>query len=292
MEKILFYGSYLVFFFVILFFWQLRKKRYKTIAIFFLIISFVFIYARFIEPNIIITKNYNIDFIGNNKNNNLKIAVIADPHIGVYKNKKFLKRVVDKTNAINPDLILMPGDFVYHIDKNEIDSIFSVFQYLQAPTYAITGNHDIGKPGIDISEKIKNALKKYGVKIIDNEIKNLEINKNQIELIGLSDLWGGQTDFNLLNKINDKKLSIVLTHNPDSVYQFPNNNADLVIAGHTHGGQIRIPFIYKYAIPCDYDFDKGFYNIKGIKIFVSSGLGMVGLPLRFLIPPEISILNL
>ena len=95
----------------------------------------------------------------------------------------------------------------------------------------------------------------------------------------------------MLNKINKEKLSIVLTHNPDSIYEFPKTDVDLVIAGHTHGGQIRLPFIYKYAIPCKYDFDKGFYYLRNMNIFVSPGLGMVGLPFRFLMPPEIDVLN-
>ncbi|MFH1514360.1 MAG: phosphohydrolase, partial [bacterium] len=90
-----------------------------------------------------------------------------------------------------------------------------------------------------------------------------------------------------------KENTIVLAHNPDTVYEFPEGvNVDLVLSGHTHGGQIRIPFLYKTQIPTIHPFDKGLYNVNDIPVYVTSGIGMIGLPFRFLIPPQIEILEL
>ncbi len=85
---------------------------------------------------------------------------------------------------------------------------------------------------------------------------------------------------------------MVFTHNPDTTLSYRKNIADLTIAGHTHGGQIRLPLIYKFAIPCKGDFDQGLYQSTTGKTFVTSGLGEVGLPMRLGIPPVIDILEL
>ena len=293
LQYLILYGSYAVFFFIAYLIYRYKKlnKKDRLAAVILIFISAIFIYARFIEPNIIIVKNHSID-IEKTAGKNIKIAVFSDAHIGIFRNEKILKRVVEKINLIHPNLVLIPGDFVYKINKNNIESALAPLSGLKAPAFAVTGNHDTGSPGIDVSEEIKIVLEKYNIKFIDNNISEIKINGQQIEIIGLSDIWGGKTNFDLLNKISDKKLTIVLTHNPDSIYQFPKTNIDLVVAGHTHGGQIRLPFVYKYAIPSEYGFDKGFYYLRGMNIFVSPGLGMAGLPFRFLMPPEVDILNI
>jgi len=89
---------------------------------------------------------------------------------------------------------------------------------------------------------------------------------------------------------------VLLTHNPDTAFEVPASiNYDLMLAGHTHGGQIRIPGLYKKVIPTEYPFDKGLYRLaidgQTRLVFVSPGTGMVGLPFRFNIPPQIDILT-
>jgi hypothetical protein len=97
----------------------------------------------------------------------------------------------------------------------------------------------------------------------------------------------------LLRKNNPEQFLLSLTHNPDLAYQYPTNSqADITISGHTHGGQIRLPWVYKLVIPSDYFFDAGLYQVGNYPVFVSSGLGVVGLPMRFFRFPEINVLEL
>ena len=83
-----------------------------------------------------------------------------------------------------------------------------------------------------------------------------------------------------------------MAHNPDTALEYENSIPDITICGHTHGGQIRIPFLYKQTIPCEGNFDQGLYETKYGKVFVTAGLGEVGLPMRLGIPPTIEILEL
>lgn len=138
--------------------------------------------------------------------------------------------------------------------------------------------------------------------MIDNKIKAIEFNNSLIQFIGLEDIWVGSPDFSVLDDISDNKidLSILIAHNPDTVYDIKDYFSEekdyfrpnLMISGHTHAGQIRLPWIYKHMIPSAHGFDKGFYNIFKTDIFVTPGVGNVVLPLRLFNFPEISVLNI
>lgn len=229
-----------------------------------------------------------------NLNAKIKVAVFSDLHYGAYKNTVSLNRIVKKINKEKPDIVLIPGDFVYFIDKKKIESELAELKNIQAPVYAVIGNHDDGNfDEEDVSEEVKIALEKAGVNVIDNKIERIKVGSKEITLLGLEDYWNFVADYSLLENLEEKENTIVLTHNPDSVYKFPKEtNVDLAICGHTHGGQIRFPFFYKYAIPTKYDFDRGLHDVNEIKVYVSSGIGMVGLPMRFLVPPRIDILEI
>lgn len=293
-EQIIYYASYLIFPFILLagyFFYMKKNIKIKNLAAIFLIVSSLFIYARFIEPKMLSVNNEKITHAGE-ENLNIKAAIFSDMHVGIYKNGVSLKRVVDKVNKANPDIIFIPGDFLNFIKKNDIKKELADLKNLTAPAYAVTGNHDTGNPGPDYGDEVRAALKEYNIIIMDNAIAKIKIRDKMITLIGLSDLWEGKTDYTLLKNISPEEYMIILTHNPDIVYNFPDTaRASLVIAGHTHGGQVRLPYLYKYAIPTAYPFDKGVHNIDGIKVYVTPGIGMTGMPLRFLMPPEIDILE-
>jgi len=155
------------------------------------------------------------------------------------------------------------------------------------------GNHDVGLKGeINVKEELTEELSKY-VKLLNNQTEKVEIKGKQINLIGLSDFLEGKIDFSLLEGLNQDEFNLVLEHNPDVVYSFPlNTNVNLVVSGHTHGGQVCLPYLYKVFLPSQFGLERGFYMINGLKVFITSGAGVAGLPFRFLMSPEIVILTI
>ncbi|MCK5319920.1 metallophosphoesterase [Candidatus Parcubacteria bacterium] len=293
MQNFIFYSSYLAipfFVFLVFFIFKKGKKSYKNKILFFitillLLITSSFIYARFIERNIILTKTTKIE-----TGFSAKLIVIADLHLGVYKDINFLKRVVKKINKIeNADAVLIPGDFTYYPPEN-LEKLFSPLKDIKFPVYAILGNHDSEQPGPPIQEKLQKALENNGVIFLHNSSSAIK-NKN-IKILGLGDKWANQDEVSKINEFKKSDNLIVIAHNPDTSLKYENSIPDLTISGHTHGGQIRLPFLYKKVIPCDGDFDKGLYETKYGKIFVTAGLGEVGLPMRLGVPPTIEILEL
>lgn len=298
-KTIIFYGSYLVFPFLAATGYFLFKKKsikWKIILALLLFIGILFVFARFIEPQKLDIKNQKIEA----GLPDIEIAVFSDLHYGIYKNTVNINKIVEKVNGENPDIVLIPGDFAYYLDNEHISIVLSGIEKLKAPSFAVIGNHDIGfardgKDEKDISKNLIEFLESAGINVLNNNIEEIEIRGNKIKIIGLDDFWSGKADYSLIGQVKMEDNVIVLAHNPDAVYEFPMEyraNADLVISGHTHGGQMRIPFLYKFAIPSEYDFDSGLYNIEGVKVFVTSGIGMTGLPLRFLIPPRIDIIEI
>jgi hypothetical protein len=293
MHKIILYSSYLSFPFLVLVLFLIFKKKKEqnkskislSMLILLLFGSLLFIYSRFIERNLIIKNTTKIK-----TGFSLKLAVISDIHLGVYKDNYFLKRVVDKINNIeNLDAVLIPGDFTYY-PENNLKELFKPLKDLKYPIYATFGNHDVGHPGPPIKKELQKVLMSYNVIFLNNT--SATIKDKNIKILGLGDNWDLNDDIKKINKFTNGDNLIVITHNPDTFAKYKNSIPDLTISGHTHGGQIRIPFLYKRMIPCKNDFDKGLYKQKNGKLFVTSGLGEVGLPMRLFNPPVIDILEL
>lgn len=279
LKYFIFYGSWLVFPLLYLFI----KNRYY----FFIVLALLFIYARFIEPKLLFVHEYKI-----NTGFKAKYALISDIHLGLYGREEILENIVEKINNLKGiDAVLIAGDFTYEAKKEELEILFSAFAQLDMPIYAVLGNHDCEQPGPRIRDDLVPVLAKFGVEMITNKAVEL----NGITILGLGSHWAREDEVSLLNKYNEREKLIVLTHNPDTVLDYaPSSPPSLTLAGHTHGGQIRIPILYKKVIPVKGEvlWDQGIYRHKNNQVFVSSGIGTIGLPMRFLIPPTIDILNL
>lgn len=295
MHSIIFYGSYLAFpflaFLIFLSFYKnkkcLKNKFTLIVLIIFYLLSISFIYSRFIERNLIFYKTTNIE-----TGFSAKIVIIADIHLGIYKNEYFLQRIVNKINKLeNIDAILIPGDLTYYPKENQnLEELFSPLKDLKFPAYAVLGNHDSEQPGPPLQKELAAALETHGVIFLHNS--SAIIKNTDIRLLGLGDNWAEEDDINKINAFSESNNLIVMTHNPDTSTKYKNSIPDLTVSGHSHGGQIRIPYFYKNAIPCEEGFDHGFYERKMGKVFVSAGLGETGLPMRLGIPPTIDILIL
>jgi predicted MPP superfamily phosphohydrolase len=297
LKQMIYYASYLSIPFIILMVWIFFRYETVTSRIFsgiLIFISLVYIYSFFIEPNILLV-NYEKITINESSDHKAKIKAVlfGDPHAGVYKNGVSLERIVKKVNELNPDIVFIAGDFLYNLKYEHYNNELAVLADINAPVYAVTGNHDVLIEIENPAEKLRTSLRKSDVIVIDNAVQNIEINGVKLKIIGLSDLWEGRMNYDVLKNAKEDENTILLVHNPDMVYDFPfKAEVDLILAGHTHGGQIRLPGLYQQAIPTEYPFDKGHYNISGIPLYVTSGIGMTGLPFRFLIPPQIEVLEI
>jgi len=251
-----------------------------------IVISILFIYSRFIEPQIIVENEHKIDVWFK-----WKVVVISDIHLWIYKDVNFLKRVVEKINNIkNLDAVFIAWDLTY--EPSNLDNLFAPFKNLKYKTFAVIGNHDNWNPGIPIENEIKKVLRDYNIAYLHNE-KTIIPNTN-IKLLWLWDSWNNEDDITMINNYNKEDNLIVLTHNPDTSLKYNKSIgelADITITGHTHWWQIRIPFLYKTRIPTSWDFDEWLYNYLWAKVFVSSWLWEVGLPMRLWIPPVIDIIE-
>lgn len=274
----IYYGSWLIFPFL---YWFLKKRW-----VFFILLSLLFIYARFIEPKLLFVNHYKIE-----TGFKAKYALIADIHLGIYNNASILERTVDKINEENVDAVLIAGDLTYEPQFDDMKLLFSSLKKLNVPVYAVLGNHDCQKPGPDIRDELEEVLTSFGVQVITNKAVLL----NGITILGLGSHWAKDDEVSLLDKYTKEDKVVVLTHNPDTTLDYlPTHYPDLTLAGHTHGGQVRIPYLYKKIIPVRGDvlWDQGLYVFEDKKVFVTSGIGEIGLPLRFLIPPVIDVLEL
>ncbi|MEO0878329.1 MAG: metallophosphoesterase [Pseudomonadota bacterium] len=253
----------------------------------------VFAYARFVEPRILLTRHHDAPLERCFAHEGaLRIAVFSDTHIGLFKNAMPIDRIVAAVAREKPDAVMIAGDFTYYLHPTRFSGIYQSLSALEAPVIGVLGNHDIGFPGPDLTGPLAASLEGAGVSVIDNERIGLLKGDRRIEVVGLSELMGDQQQLSLILELAPDP-RIVLTHNPGTADVMPYKGVfDLMIAGHTHGGQIYIPFVTCriFEFVCRVTRYGLARHRRGL-VFVTSGTGMVDLPLRFAAPPRIDILT-
>ncbi|MCF7220336.1 metallophosphoesterase [Marilutibacter chinensis] len=289
-KQALFFGSYLVFPVLAWLAWRLRRPRGRLIAGAAMAALLVFVWARFVEPQMLRVRETTLPGTGARAT----IALVSDIHLGVYKDTGYLRRVVDRLNTLQLDAVLIAGDLTYEPGGAPLREMFAPLAELRAPVHAVLGNHDQQAPGPDIDAELRAALAALGVEVIEGRVL---VDPVGIRWAGLGDRWAGKDDPTFLRRFPDPaRPTFVLAHNPDSAIELSPTDAGLVLAGHTHGGQIRIPLLYPHVIPSVYGFDRGerlFATPRGtVRVFVTSGLGEIGLPMRLFNPPTIDVLHL
>jgi predicted MPP superfamily phosphohydrolase len=290
MKQLLFHGSWLVFPAIAWLAWRWRGTSHRWLLALLLLGCGVFTWARFIEPQIIQVNRTTLPSTGVS----VRIALISDIHLGVYKNRRFLERVVDRINDLGVDAVVIAGDLTYEAKASELLDLFAPLARLKPSAYAVLGNHDQEPPGRDLDQALREALHAHGVKVIEGQVIT---DAQGRQWAGLGDRWAGKDDPSFLRApgaINGP--AIVIAHNPDSAMQLRPTDTAIVLAGHTHGGQIRIPWLYRKVIPTQYDFDRGEQFAQtphgAVRVFTTSGLGEIGLPMRLFNPPTIDVLQL
>lgn len=272
-----------------------RKGMLRLLAGGLLVLSLPLAWARFVEPHLLFVKHTAIDLSDDAEPGApVRLALMADMHVGLFGNTMPLQRIVDRINREKVDAVLIAGDIIYHPKRSELSALLAPLAELEAPVYAVLGNHDVGFPGPDFEASLYLELTKLGVTLVENRAYETVLGDQPITISGTSDLWQRKQSYQFATDLAEDKPVLVLTHNPDTAYSAPLTfHYDLMLAGHTHGGQIRIPGLVQAVIPTRYPFDTGLHKISGRgDVFVTPGTGMVGLPMRFMRPPRIDVLEL
>lgn len=269
---------------------RMIKFFFKSTVFFITCIALIIGYAYFIEPNLLVVKNIKV---GTDKlDNNIKIIFFSDTHIGKLSPDDNLDKIVYEINEINPDIVIFGGDLIdkYHIDKPDTGNIVSKLEKINARygKYAIWGNHDYGGGA---SKVYKEILEKSGFELLKNA--STYIDEININLIGIDDYLFGNPKLGDTNK-KIGAYNILISHAPDTVDEIDLDNIDYILSGHSHGGQVYIPVLSNYIVPPGArNYLKGEYILSEVStLFVSSGIGMTQLPLRFLNKPEIININI
>lgn len=251
-------------------------------------------YPVFIERYIVLINTYRIPvpnlpeaFRG------FRLVQLTDLHYGSLVPLSLIRSVVARANKIERDVTICTGDYIHERDAHaQIDTVWPVLDTLRAPAgvYSILGNHDhwadaerseywLVKTGQDLSHKT-HAIVKDG---------------SRLWLAGAGDLWEDKTPLDtLLQDVPDSDCRIVLAHNPDTADTQFSSRVDLMISGHTHGGQVRIPFVGTPVLPVENkNYSSGLKtSSRGLSVFISRGIGWSILPVRFNCFPEIAVLEL
>src|SRR3954464_13289996 len=225
----------------------------------------------------------------------VRIAILTDLHIGSpFNDLAKLHDVVEQTNAAHADVICILGDLVIQgVAGGRFvppEQIAGELRALRSSTggFAVLGNHD----GWLDHDRVKRALEQNGIPVIEESAVRIETPAGPLWIAGISDLWTGVHDVHAaLGSVKDDAPVILLTHNPDVFPDVPRRVA-LTLAGHTHGGQVRLPFIGRPIVPSQFGqrYAAGHVIEGGRHLFVATGVGTSILPVRFRVPPDITVL--
>ncbi|MUL39282.1 metallophosphoesterase [Gloeocapsopsis dulcis] len=254
-----------------------------------------------------------------------KVAVIGDWQVGMWlDNTSTIDRIVQRLVKERPAIALIIGDFIYSLGKNpsaEIRKAIELVRPLPAsgiPTYAVLGNHDYGMkakdapPNITLATKLAESLEAVGVQVLKNEAVTLVLSQNQSQtlarsdrnallyLVGVGAHWPNEDKPAVaLAEVPDSAPRFVMMHHPESFALFPASSTSIAVAGHTHGGQIRLPFTPEWSwltftkedrVHADGWIDG--YGEQGNHLYVNRGIGFSILPIRINCPPEITLFTL
>jgi predicted MPP superfamily phosphohydrolase len=227
----------------------------------------------------------------------LRIAVLSDLHVdNRFITEKKLRTIVARTNQLQPELIVILGDYIAGAGRTtervEPEVFSPILKDFRAPlgVYSVLGNHDWWYSGA----KVRKVLEQNGIKVLENESAKVDARGTSFWLVGLADLWTRpQRIADTVATVPEGQPLIALTHNPDI---FPNvpQRVQLVLAGHTHGGQVRFPIIGPVISSSEYGdrWVQGHVFEDNHHLFVTTGIGTSIVPVRFGLPPEIVILTL
>lgn len=221
-----------------------------------------------------------------------KILFLSDVHHDRYLTRERIARVVARANALEPDLIILGGDFVSG-EASFIAPCFEELSRLRAPlgVYGVTGNHD-SDTGY---RRVVKAMKNSGIVPLENDARWIEIGSERIRLGGVKTSYGEISDAEPTWTGTQKSDFVLLvSHNPDFAEEISDGRVDLMLSGHTHGGQLTLLGLWAPYLPSDYGqkYATGLVQGPQSPVLVSNGIGTGFLPLRFFARPQLNLIVL
>jgi uncharacterized protein len=217
-----------------------------------------------------------------------KVAVLSDLHLNSDAEAGRAQRAIRMAVAEKPDLVLLPGDFVNHSGPKNLELLATTLELctlFSCPCVGVLGNHDYwtGHP-----EKVIATIRETPVKLLRNEVLDV----SGVSLVGVDDAIQGKDRYDFFPRRETSRSCLAMLHEPDYVEEMP-GHVSLQVSGHSHGGQICLPFGRALHTPRGArKYIKGFYENATVPLYVSRGVGTTGPDYRMFCPPEISVLTL
>lgn len=276
-------------------------KKIKTIAkllIVLLLIAVVcVVYAFCIEPRLLTVKKYKL---GDSENQTqvLRVVQISDIEMSKDYTPKDLFKMTEKVQALKPDVVVFTGDLFSNYSKyRPVGAVEEALSGIDAPygKYAVWGNNDYGGGASRDYEWIMNDA---GFTVLQNEGVNVEIEPGKYVYIGGADDGSlGYPDFGMTmqNDVQEAVYKILLVHEPDLADEAGGYGIDLALAGHSHGGQVKLPFVNLITTSMARKYTSGFYTpleAEKLRLYVNSGLGTSQMGVRFGVPPQVAVFDI
>jgi predicted MPP superfamily phosphohydrolase len=226
----------------------------------------------------------------------LRIVQITDPHLGPFMSVDRLRRICERAVAARPDLVLLTGDFLTmesQADPTLLGRALAPLKELPGHCFACLGNHDLEAP-----EHVRAGLSSAGVTLLVDETSRVETSAGTVEILGFDfrfrDREAHLSDVSARHPRGSGALRIAMLHDPGAFRHLPDGTADLVLSGHTHGGQLGLLWVglpHTIVSALSRVPDHGLWERGKDRLYVHRGTGHYGFPLRLGVPPEESVLE-
>jgi predicted MPP superfamily phosphohydrolase len=258
-------------------------------------------YAVLVEPTWLEVNHLQIPVAGIPDSTRLRIVQLSDFHFQRRVPEKYIAHCIRTANAEHPDLVALTGDYI-HKGPRFVDRIAEMLSQLSAPlgVYAVLGNHDHAVRNAlgwrrypRLHQKIADALARHGIRVLHNELLTLEHAGGQFQLSGVDDLWSRRCRPDLaLAQLNPELPHIMLAHHPRTIELLAGKRCDLMLSGHTHGGQIHTRRFGSPTLGRKMKrYAAGLYSVAESHLYVNKGIGY-GLKIRYNRRPEIAVFDL
>ncbi|MBE6033693.1 MAG: metallophosphoesterase [Clostridiales bacterium] len=274
------------------------KTIFELFMLILILITIAFGYARYIEPYQLRTIELSLEdpqLQVSAHENKLKIAVFSDTHFSDWYTTDDFQEVITRINEQSPDMVFFVGDLIdnFNTYTGDVNQIIDCLSRINAPLgkFAVYGNHDYGGGA---EWEYEGIMQSGGFTVLTGDYYALDDLK--LAIIGIDDILIGGGSPAIASWGREDYYNIILCHEPDIVDEILDYNVNLMISGHTHGGQINIPFYTsKFLPPYGEKYLKGLFEFENhinTKLYVTSGIGMTKLPFRFLAPPDVTFITL